>query len=147
MFNIHGEWKIEVNNKVLIQWFSGSWNEEAIITYVKEFRQKAAPLIGFDWAILSVFDAWELGVPEIEPHVIEHCQWFKDNGCIKDCNIYLPSEIKKRQLEKMLPQTEENYERLIFDDIDKAIDWLDRCEFPLTSSTLLDALKQDLTLS
>jgi hypothetical protein len=146
MFNIHGEWKLEVNNKVLIQWFSGSWNEEAIVAYVKDFRKTAAPLVGSDWAILSVFDVWELGVPEIEPHVVEHCQWFKDNGCIKDCNVYLPSEIKKMQLESMLPQTEGNYERLVFNGINKAINWLESCKFPLTSSNLLEALKQDLTL-
>ena len=147
MFNIHGEWKLEINNKVIIQWFSGSWNEEAVIEYVKDFRKTAAPLVGDNWGILSIFDAWELGVPEIEPHVIEHCQWFKDHGCIKDCNVYLPSEVKKMQLENMLPQSEGNYERCIFSCINEAIDWLKKDGFLVTSSPLLDALKQDLSLS
>jgi len=44
MFSVHGEWQLEVNNNVLLQWFGGSWNEEAIINYVKEFREKATPL-------------------------------------------------------------------------------------------------------
>jgi 16S rRNA U1498 N3-methylase RsmE len=88
VLNIHGQWKLEVNNKVLLQWFEGSWNEEAIIAYMRGFKEIAQPLISGEWAILSIFDAWELGVPDIEPHIIEHCQWFKDNGCIKDCHVY-----------------------------------------------------------
>jgi len=45
-------------------------------------------LVGSDWAMISIFEQWELGAPEIEQHVVEHCRWFKEQGCIKDCHVY-----------------------------------------------------------
>jgi len=137
MQNIHGQWKLEVNNKVLLQWFEGSWNEEATLAYMKEFKEVAQPLISEDWAILSIFDDWDLGVPDIEPHIIEHCQWFKDNSCIKDCHVYSPSAVKKMQLESIIPQTEENYERLVFSNLDEATSWLKECGFELHETDFL----------
>jgi hypothetical protein len=44
MFDIHGDWRIEVHGDIIVQWFSGCWNEEAIIAYVKDFQAKATPL-------------------------------------------------------------------------------------------------------
>jgi len=133
----HGQWKLEVNNKVLLQWFEGSWNEEATLAYMKEFKKITQSLILGEWAILSIFDDWELGVPEMEPHIIEHCQWFKDNGCIKDSHVYSPNVVKKMQLEKITPQTEDNYERLVFSDINEAANWLEECGFKLHDSDFL----------
>jgi len=129
MFSIHGEWKIEVSNNVLLQYFSGSWNEEAVIAYVKEFREKATPLSlnqpnNGKWAILSIFEDWELGVPAIESHIIEHCQWFKDNGCVKDCHVYSKNAIKEMLLEKLIPHTDGAYERRVFTTINDAKNWL-----------------------
>jgi len=152
MFTIHGEWKIEVNNSVVLQWFGGSWNEEAIIAYVKEFRQKTAPLSqnkanNGQWAILSIFEDWELGVPEIEQHVVEHCQWFRDHGCIKDCHVYTPSAAKEMQLEKMIPHTDGNYERRVFTSINDAKNWLARNNFILGKSNFFAPYKQFSELS
>jgi len=124
MFKCHGEWKIEVHGNVIVQWFSGCWNEEAIIAYVKEFREKATSLQGEKWAIISSFNDWELGVPEIDKHVEEHCRWFKANGCIKDCHIYTPNAVKEMQLERLIPQTDEYYERQVFTSPNEAIAWL-----------------------
>ena len=135
--NIHGKWKLEVNNKVLLQWFEGSWNEQATLAYMKEFKEVVQPLISAEWAILSFFDDWELGVPDIEPHIVEHCQWFKDNGCIKDSHVYSPSVVKKMQLEKIIPQTEENYERLVFTNVHEATGWLKECGFELSDSDFI----------
>ncbi|MBL4911321.1 MAG: hypothetical protein JKX78_15090 [Alteromonadaceae bacterium] len=143
MFSIHGEWKIAVNNNILLQWFGGSWNEEAIIAYVKEFREKATPLslnksTQGKWAILSIFEDWELGVPAIEHHVEEHCQWFKDNGCIKDCHVYTPNATKTMQLEKMIPHTDGNYERCVFSQLSDAKAWLAQNGFVLGETTFFD---------
>jgi len=139
MFSIHGDWKIEVSNNVLLQYFSGSWNEEAIIAYVKEFREKATPLAknkanNGKWAILSIFEDWEMGVPAIEQHIIEHCQWFKDNGCVKDCHIYSPSSTKEMLLEKLIPHTEANYERCVFTNINDAKAWLAQSNYTIADT-------------
>jgi len=137
VLNNHGQWKLEVNNKVLLQWFEGAWNEEATIAYMEEFKKIAQPLISGEWAILSIFDAWELGVPEMESHIIKHCQWFKDNGCIKDCHVYSHNAVKKMQLEKIIPHTEEHYERLVFSDMDEATSWLKECGYELHNTDFL----------
>lgn len=135
--NIHGQWQLEVNNNVLLEWFEGSWNEEAVVAYIEDFKKIVQPLISGEWAILSIFDAWELGVPDIEPHIIKHCQWFKDHGCIKDCHVYSDSAVKRMQLEKIIPHTEGNYERLVFSDINEASNWLKECGFELHESDFL----------
>ncbi len=142
MLAIHGRWKIKVADNVLMQWFADSWNEEAIIAYVKEFRVAAKPLIGREWAIISVFEQWQLGVPEIEQHVIEHCQWFKQNGCIKDCHVYSPNSLKALQLENMVPHSEPGYERRVFGDLDDAVTWLGTQGFLLTQADFLSKLEE-----
>ena len=140
MLPIHGRWKIKVSGNVLMQWFADSWNEEAIIAYVKEFKAAAKPLIGRDWAIISVFEEWESGVPEIEQHVIEHCEWFKLNGCVKDCHVYSPNGLKALQLENMIPHSEPGYERHVFGDLDGAVTWLGTHGFLLTQADFLSKL-------
>jgi len=137
MLAIHGRWKIKVVGNVVMQWFADSWNEEAIVAYIKEFRAAVVPLINSQWAIISVFEQWELGVPEIEQHVIEHCNWFKQHGCIKDCHVYSPHSLKKMQLEKMIAHSEQGYERCVFDNLNDAFAWLNREGFELTQTELL----------
>tara|TARA_R110000744_G_scaffold308704_1_gene416742 strand:- start:4871 stop:5314 length:444 start_codon:yes stop_codon:yes gene_type:complete len=137
MLPIHGRWKIKVVDKVLMQWFADSWNEEAVISYVKEFKAAAAPLIDGEWAIISVFEHWELGIPEIECHVTELCEWFKQNGCIKDCHVYSENTLKNLQLEKMIPHTENGYERCVFNNVNEAIIWLDTQGFTVTQPQFL----------
>lgn len=129
MFSVHGDWKIFTRDNYVLQWFSGCWNEEAAIQYVKEYRDKTEHLDGKKWVMLSIFEDWELAVPEIAPHVEQHCQRFKDIGCIKDCHVYSPSATKGMLLEQLIPQTEGNYERQVFTDIESAIAWLKSCGF------------------
>ena len=129
MFSVHGEWKILVKDNYVLQRFSGCWNEEAIIQYSRDFIEKTEHLNGTEWAIISFFDEWELGVPGIEAHTIEHCRLFKENGCIKDCHIYTRTAAKSMQLENMTPHTEGNYERRVFGEIDEAITWMKECNF------------------
>ena len=87
--------------------------------------------------MLSIFEDWELAVPEIESHIVEHCQRFKDIGCIKDCHIYTPSATKEMQLEQLIPHTEGNYERQVFNHIDEAIAWLKTHHFTIEIDELL----------
>lgn len=137
MLDLHGRWKLKVDNNVMMQWFADSWNEEAVIAYVNDFREKVQPLIGSKWAIISIFEEWKLGVPAIEKHVIEHCEWFKQNGCIKDCHIYSPDAAKEMQLEKMISHTEPGYERRVFTCINDALDWLAYEGFIISDNSFL----------
>lgn len=140
IMQVHGRWKIKVSGKVLMQWFADAWNEQAIIEYAKEFKQVAAPLIGQDWAIISIFEQWELGVPEIESHVAAHCAWFKDNGCVRDCHVYSYSSAKEMQLEKMIPHTEGTYVRHVYGELDEAINWLSQEGFDIPEPDFLHKL-------
>jgi len=140
MFPVHGDWKILVTQNYVLQWFSGCWNEEAAIQYTQEYKEKTQHLKGSKWAMLSIFEDWELGVPEIEPHIVEHCQRFKDIGCIKDCHVYTPSAAKEMQLESLIPHTEGHYERQVFTNIDDALAWLKQCEFSIDIKPFLQSL-------
>ena len=131
MFSVHGQWKIFVSDNYVLQWFGGCWNEEAAIQYTKEYRNKTAHLAGKKWAMLSIFEDWDLAVPEVEPHIAKHCQRFKDIGCIKDCHVYTPSATKEMQLEQLVPQSEGNYERQVFSKIDEALAWLKTHHFDI----------------
>ena len=142
MFKIHGKWKVLAKDNYVLQWFSGCWNEEAAIQYCQEFQEKTAYLKGTQWAIFSFFDDWELGVPEIEPHVVEHCRLFKENGCIKDCHIYSRSAAKSMQLEKIIPHTEGNYERRVFGEVDDALAWMKECGFDIEIGDFITSTKK-----
>tara|TARA_R110002167_G_scaffold83012_6_gene226089 strand:- start:21 stop:470 length:450 start_codon:yes stop_codon:yes gene_type:complete len=144
MFSIHGEWEIEVCGHVVVQWFSGGWNEEAVISYVKEFRSKATPLIDKEWAILSIFEEWDLGIPEISKHVEEHCNWFKSHGCVKDCHVYTPNATKEMQLERLIPQTDAHYERKVFTNTAEALAWLASYNFNIENSVIINTLETNL---
>ncbi len=137
MLAIHGRWKLEISNNVLMQCFSDSWNEEAVIAYINEFKETTKPLIGQKWAIISIFDEWELGVPAIEKHVIEHVEWFKLAGCVKDCHVYCPNEVKKKQLDKMIPYSDTGYERRIFTGVNDAVVWLEEEGFIISDKSFL----------
>ena len=140
MFSVHGDWRILVKDNYVLQWFSGCWNEEAAIKYSQEFLDKTKHLNGTQWAIFSFFDDFELGVPEMESHLIEHCQRFQDNGCIKDCHIYTPSAWKSMQLENIVPQSEGAYERRVFVERVEAISWMKTCGFSINTSEFLSSL-------
>lgn len=142
MFDIHGEWEILVTENCVLQWFSGNWNEEAAIAYTKEFTKKTKHLAGTKWCILSTFENWEAGVPEIESHIIKHCQRFKESGCIKDCHVYSENAFKKMQLEHMIPQSEGNYERRVFANFDGAKSWLESYGFKVDLTDFLNNINQ-----
>jgi hypothetical protein len=138
MFRIHGDWNIEVCGNVVVQNFSHGWNEEAVISYVKEFQSMATPLISKEWAILSIFENWDLGVPEITKHVEEHCSWFKTNGCIKDCHVYTADATKQKHLEKLIPDSDEYYERQVFTHTQVAVAWLASHGFVVGNSDIIN---------
>lgn len=144
MFTVHGQWKILASDNYVLQWFSGCWNEEAAKQYTLEYREKTEHLIGKQWAMLSIFEEWELGVPEIEPYIFEHCQRFKDIGCIKDCHVYSPSATKEMQLEHLVPQTEGNYERQVFSHIDDAVSWLKHHHFNIDLTDFLASINTNV---
>lgn len=130
-YPIHGRWKIEVCDQVVVQYFADTWNEEAAIAYIKEFQQQVAPLIKTRWAILSVFEDWQLGLPCIEKHIIAHCLWFQQNGCEKDCHVYSTNKFKEMQLDKLVPEGDSGYEKRLFTHSQAAIDWLNSQNFSL----------------
>lgn len=129
MNEAHGQWKITIQDNCVLQWFSGIWNEEAMIAYTTEFKEKTSHLNGTKWAILSLFDDWVLGTPAVESYGQKHCAAFKRNGCIKDCHIYQPNYLKEQQLEKMISSSESDYERRVFQQTQEAVDWLQSCGF------------------
>jgi hypothetical protein len=135
----HGRWKLKVENNVMMQWFADSWNEEAVVACIADCKKAAQPLIGTNWAIISIFENWKLGVPSIEKHVTKYCGWFKEHGCVKDCHVYSPDAMKEMQLEKMIPVSEPGYERRVFTNLNDAVEWLESEGFNITDHDFLQA--------
>jgi hypothetical protein len=133
MLPIDGRWEINVDNNVVMLWFADSWNEEATISFIKEFKTKTQPLIHKQWAIISVFEQWQLGIPAIEKHVIKLSDWFIANGCVKDCHVYSPNFFKRMQLERMIPEIKDTYERRVFADAEHGIEWLAKEGFEISN--------------
>ncbi|MGJ8679030.1 hypothetical protein [Paraglaciecola sp.] len=113
-----------------------SWNEEGMLAYIREFRKTVKPLIGGKWAILSIFEEWELGHPDMDKHVIKHCEWFIKNGCVRDCHIYSSGVLKSVQLEKTAPIQKGDYLRQVFPDMPEALAWLEAEGFPIDSKSI-----------
>jgi len=76
----------------------------------------------------------------MESPLIEHCQQFKNNGCIKDCHINSPSAWKSMQLENIVPQSEGNYERQMLVEESQAIACMESCGFSIVTNDFLKNL-------
>jgi hypothetical protein len=137
MLAVHGHWEIKVTNNVLMQKMYDSWNEEGIVAYIREFKLAAKPLIGENWAIVSIFEDWELAVPEVENHIRELSAWFIENGCTRDCHVYTPSALKSAQLEKAIPVAQDVYQRRVFADYEQALSWLNEESFTIVDDGFL----------
>ena len=136
IFSAHGKWDIKLVGNVVVQRMYESWNEEGMLAYINDFRQTVEPLIDTKWAILSIFEEWELGHPDMDKHVVKHCEWFIKNGCIRDCHVYSSGILKSAQLEKTAPVKQGDYLRRVFPCVPEAVTWLENEGFSIATSQI-----------
>lgn len=120
----HGGYQLALSERVLIAQITGSWNEEAAREFDAQFRQRVASFNGETWGHLVLLDDWELGTPDIEPIVTELTAWCISQRLTHAAQIFSDSQIKKFQLDKMITEKIDGFERRQFRDINEGLQWL-----------------------
>ena len=122
--------------RVVLASAAGSWNRFTAEDYAKEFKTLTMPLIGSDWAHIIYLDNWQLGVPEIEPVITELVSWCLDNGLRYTAQVYCPNMVKRYQLDKMIIDSHDYFEKRVYSNEQQALAWLSSLGFAIDSATL-----------
>ena len=109
------------------------WNEETAVHFARELRNAAEPLRGSRWAVLTDLRQWELGVPEMEPHMNELDLWCLRAGQKLEATVLPVEPVVRWQVEQMFADTQKLITREYFSDPAPACEWL------ATGGVMLDA--------
>ena len=120
----HGDFQIWCKNNVVYANASDSWNEETAKEFNRIFQHTVKTNGAEKWAHIVFLNDWDLGVPEIEPIIIELTQWCIANGMTHAAQVFSRSMIKKYQLDKMVSEKIGDFERRQFGDEEEAYLWL-----------------------
>ena len=131
------KFRLWCEQRVVLAVANGSWNRFTAEDYAKEFKAVAKPLIGSDWAHIVYLDNWELGVPEIEPIITELVGWCLDNGLRYTAQVYCPNMVKRYQLDKMISDNSNRFEKRVYPNELQAIAWMASVGFNIDSRTLM----------
>lgn len=133
----HGHFDIWVDNRVVLARIKGQWNEDMAKIYADQFMSICAPLTSQNWAHIVYLDDWELGTPELEPIVIELVTWLLERNLKRTAQVYSPSMLKKFQMDRMVQESINDFERQTFATESEAFTWLENEGFPVSQKNLL----------
>jgi hypothetical protein len=125
------KFQIWCEQRVVLAVVSGSWDWITAEQYSTEFKKVAAQLLDSQWAHIVYLDQWELGVPEIEPIIRELVHWCIANNLRFAAQVYCPHMVKKYQLERMIVDSTELFERRVYPTQLEAFQWLASEGFPV----------------
>jgi hypothetical protein len=120
----HGHFDMWLDNNVILARLKGQWNEEMAVVYANEFKQQALPLQESNWAHIVYLDDWELGTPEFEPIVVDLVTWLIDHNLKRAAQVYSPNMLKRFQMNRMVKEATEDFQRHVFSDETAAFLWL-----------------------
>lgn len=109
---------------VILAVVNGSWDRRTAEEYALEFKKLATTLFDSPWAHIVYLDQWELGVPEIEPVIKELVQWCITHNLRFAAQVYCPHMVKRYQLERMIVERTEHFERRVYPTQYEAFQWL-----------------------
>jgi hypothetical protein len=130
-FAPHGDFKLHISNNIILARLTGAWNEECAKNFSQAFRQHVKLLKKSKWGHLVFLDDWEISVPEIIPIVTDLATFCINNDLEKSAQVASESMMKKMYLEKMAVEKHDTFERQIFSDQGKAIEWLNSYGFTI----------------
>lgn len=122
-FEQHGSFKIWTVNNVVISKVYGIWNQIAAENYADEFQRHANKLTP-PWAHLVYLNDWELCSPDVFPVVNDLVEWCIKKQLIRAANVFSPSYIKEGFVNKVVLQQQGEFQRVVFDNENEAIQWL-----------------------
>lgn len=110
--------------QVILAAVNSSWDRRTAEEYMREFTKLAAPLTDSPWAHLVYLEKWQLGVPEIEPVIQELVQWCINNNLRFVAQVYCPHMVKQYQLNRMIIDNSEIFEKRVYPTQQEAFSWL-----------------------
>lgn len=123
--------------RVILARINGSWNRFTAEDFSSEFKVLAMPLTHDDWAHIVYLDNWELGAPDIEPVVKELVSWCLHHGLRYAAQVYCLNMVKQYQLERMVIDSNELFEKRVYPNQQDAFAWLASVGFATECQNLL----------
>lgn len=130
----HGSYEIKLVNRVLIARIIGAWNKEEGEQYFKELKRLVQGIIHEPWAMAVYLDQWELGTPGSDEVTVKLIKWLYAHNLQTVAEIYSPSLLKQKHVEKMVSSSEQVIHRQCFTQEQPAFEWLESQGFPTTST-------------
>jgi len=122
--SMNGKFQLWHEQNVILAVVIGGWDRRTAEEYSAEFKKLASKLLDAPWAHIVYLDQWELGVPEIEPIIQELVQWCIAHNLRFAAQVYCPHMVKRYQLERMIIERTEFFERRVYPTQIEAFQWL-----------------------
>ncbi len=130
MHEAHGDFELTLVGNVIVFQAYGAWNRETALSFVDKVTLVAAPIVGSDWAMLSIISDWELSTPDCNPIIRQVVESGVQKGLQCEAIVNDQGVIKMEQFHLSAP-TSANLRRKEFKTKQAAIAWLSSQGFPL----------------
>ena len=127
----HGSYELNLKNRVLVAKIIGAWNKEEGEDYFRELKSMTNNIIHQPWAMMVYLDKWELGTPGSDEVTLELIKWLAAHNLVVVAEVYSPSLLKKKHIQKMVDNSNFPINRQCFEDDKDAINWLKSKGFPI----------------
>lgn len=120
-----GSFSICTDRNLVVAKVSGAWSKYTAEQYVREFKSRVQSFSSQNWWQMVLLEDWILGTPEIEPIIKDLSIWnfahhLRATAFVSDVN-----SLKRFQLEKILVDMPDDYQRQFFSNQKDAYDWLE----------------------
>jgi hypothetical protein len=134
MYTEHGCFHLELKGNILFITLEGGWNLETAMAYGKAINVITKDISSEPWAVLTVTDDWELCTPDSELAIVDFVKKAIENGLTREAVVNNKSSIKLEiygKYKHLKRSSVDNalFERAIFQDVDQALEWLNKDGF------------------
>jgi len=133
---VHGQFTLWQDNRVILAHIQGQCNEDMALAFANDFKKIIEPLIHSPWAHIVYLDDWELATPEVENIIKNLVIWLIQHGLTHTAQVYSPNMLKRFQLDRMVTEKTDTFERQVFSEQQAAFNWLAEHGFEVQSEAL-----------
>ena len=129
MFTEHGCFYVELKGNILLLDIEGAWNLETALAYQKAITEAIKPIVGQNWAVLTLMNKWELCTPDSEIVIVDIVKNAITKGLTREAVVNNKGTIKlelfnKHRNVKTLSDANIPFKRHIYQDEETALEWL-----------------------
>lgn len=99
----HYELKVHPARKLIEEKIVGMWDVPMAHQYIKDFKDRARPLLGAPWALLTDLTDWKTSIPEIVELIGNQLGWQMENNMKANANI-IPNPSQRLQFKRMVKE-------------------------------------------